>query len=113
MICQESVKRVLGSNLRDDLLCGLNTGLFVQDDKRDGLCNLVHILFIEASGRGGRGSETDTAGHEGRTLLVGDSVLVGSDMCLVKPLLDFLTCEILLCEVNEHQVVVSARVFDS
>lgn len=31
MIRQESVKRVLGSNLRDDLLCGLNTGLFVQD----------------------------------------------------------------------------------
>ena len=81
-----SHQRILIRNGFDDRLRLFDAGFLLLDDDGDSLSYAVEILSIKTSCGGGRGSEADSAGHERRSLLVGDRVLVSCDVCLVQEL---------------------------
>lgn len=70
------------------------------------LGNLLHILLLHRSGSQGRGTNSDTTGHEGRSV-TGDGILVEGDVSSITNLLNLGAGQTNRPEVPEDQVVLS------
>ena len=103
-----SHQRILIRNGLDDRTRLFDAGFLLLNDDGDRLGYAVEILCVQASCGGRGGSETDSAGHERRSLLIGDRVLVGRNVRLVQKLFNLLAGKARAGQVDEHKVVVCA-----
>ena len=83
-------------------------GIFFLYDFSDKRAYDFHVVFFEASCRGGRSAESYAAGNKGSLRIVGYCVFVGSYVSLVQKMLYILTRCAVVVYFNQHQMVVSA-----
>lgn len=97
-----SLDKVL-EKLGASLLLSLEGNL---DHTVEELGNLLHILLLHRSGSQRRSTNSDTTGHEGRSV-TGDGILVEGDVSSITNLLDLGAGQTNRPEVPEDQVVLS------
>ena len=91
-----------------DRLRPCDTILLLLDDHRDRLGNLVHILLLHAAACHCGRSKADTACDKRGLWIIGNGIIVSGNVRLIHQLLNSLACEVIRCEVHQHQMIVCA-----